>query len=121
MFSLFEASTWTTDEVLAQIKAHGPKDWATAIRYDGNQSSLQLLDADQNEVWAGFGPDLKVLGLDCLGWLLLRSHTTRNPAWAPRTSEVPLYQPVKDSAAVFEVPDLDPDQVAAVYKAKKQP
>lgn len=118
MFTLAETTTWTADDVLLKIQEVLPEGWALKERFSGYRYYADLFDQGGSNVWSGEQSDPRVLFLDCLGWLSLRGHKTKNPAWRARSSEVPLHRPPV-SVATPDPPDLDPEEIAAVYKTSR--
>jgi hypothetical protein len=120
MFSIAEATTWSADDTLAQVHARLPGGWKLTERFIPSLLIVVILDAEGIQQWAGNGVDPKLVYLDCLAWLYLRGRQAPHPAWRPREQEVPLARPNRDVAITFQdVPDLDPEEVAAVYKTSR--
>lgn len=118
MFSIEEVSTWSAEDVLVRIRKSIPNTWSITHSFSNGWHSLLLLGEEGVVQWSGEHVDQKILFLDALGSFQLRSHKLTTPAWKPRDREVALYRPSEDFTAVFtpDPADLDPDEVAAVYK-----
>jgi hypothetical protein len=120
MFSLEETLTWTSDEVHERLRSVLPAGWSLERTTEAGWHRVTLLDPAGIQQWTGEHPDPKFVGLDALGWLRLRNHQVKHPAWKPRETEVPLYRdPVLVSAPVPDPPDLDPSEVEAVYRTTR--
>jgi hypothetical protein len=120
LFALEEAGSWTADDVFERLGLVLPSGWRCEKTAEGEWHRIALLDAEGVQQWSGEHVDLRLLGLDALGWLRLRGHQVRNPAWRPRVEEVPLQRPPMPLISVASDPaDLDPDEVGAVYKTSR--
>lgn len=120
MFSLEETTTWTAEDVLVRIRLSIPTTWKLNWSFDGGWYHASLLDSEGGTQWSGEHPDQKFLFLDILGWLTVRDHKVKHPAWKPREQEVPLYRPpVPSTSGIPDPPDLDPDEVDVVYKTSR--
>ena len=120
MFSLEETLTWTADDVFARIRSVVPAGWAVERSVVDGWHRVVLRGPEGVEQWAGEHADPKIIGLDARGWLRLRHHQVRHPAWKPREAEVPLHRPA--GAVVSAEPDpadLDPSEVEAVYRTSR--
>lgn len=122
MFSLEETLTWTADDVFERLRTRGvlPPGWTVKRTVEGGWHRVVLLDAEGGQQWLGENADPKLVGLDALGWLRVRQHQVKQPVWRPRESEVPLHRPPDPLvSAAPDPPDVDPDEVAAVYKPSR--
>lgn len=120
MFSLEETLTWTAEDAHERLQAVVPAGWSVERSEEAGWHRVALLDAAGVEQWAGEHPDPKFIALDALGWLRLRDHRVKNPAWKPREAEVPLFrEPGVVQSPVPDPPDLDPDEVATVYRTTR--
>jgi len=116
VFSIEEATAWTAEEAVARLKLVLPKNLVYEYSLEEGWHRITLIAEEGEVVWSGEQADLKILALDALGWLRVRDHQTENPIWKPRAREVSLYRPpVSESEP--DPPDLDPEEVEAVYKA----
>jgi len=124
VFTPEEASTWTTKDVLVQIKAYLPSGWGFEYTHDlpSGWYSAYLRDGepDSPKPWSGEHLDPKILFLDALGWLAVRGQKVKHPVWS-RKGEVPLYHPtpIPVVSTAPDPADLDPDEVEAVYKTSR--
>jgi len=115
-----EATTWTAEDVVVRIRKSLPAGWAFSSKCEAGWWQASLVDAEGVGMWAGEHPDPKVLYLDALGWLTVRDQPVQHPVWKPRTGEVPLHRPEPTvMPSVADPADLDPDEVAAVYKTTR--
>lgn len=120
MFSIEETTTWTADDVLSRIRLVLPKGWTFDHSVTEGWYRATLSDVEGVQQWGGEQPDQKILFLDALGWLAVRKHEVKHPAWKPREHEVPFYQPTSPRVSPDPDPaDTDPDEVAAVYKTTR--
>lgn len=120
MFSIEEIMTWTAEEAVARLRVVIPTTWTFEYSVDADGwHQISLLDEKKEVQWVGERVDLKLLALDALGWLRVRGHQTQNPIWKPREREVPLFRP-QIQETTPDPPDLDPDEVSAVYRDKKE-
>ena len=119
MFTLTEAAAWSVDETLLKVMEDMPVGWRFHDRTVGNTFYAWVTDDSGAQVWSGEQQDRKLLLLDCLGWLRIRGHQTSNPMWRARASEVPLHRPSIAPSPVPDPPDLDPDEISAVYKTSR--
>lgn len=120
MFSLEETLTWTVDDVFARIRSVLPAGWVIERSVVEGWHHVVLRAGDGVEQWSAEHADAKIVGLDSLVWLRLRSHQVRHPVWKPREAEVPLHQ--APGAVISSEPDpedLDPSEVAAVYRTSR--
>jgi hypothetical protein len=118
VFSPAEVTTWSVPDVLSRIADALPDGWTLGQDFDGINYQAGVLDAQGVVLWSDEHRDPKLLFLNCLGWLHTRTHKTRHPAWKARDAEVPLYRP-SISSKDPDPPDLDPDEIAAVYKTTR--
>lgn len=116
MFTLSEAASWSEDETLMRVIGALPVGWSCRESAANNTFYASVTDAAGVQVWGGEQHDRKLLFLDCLGWLSIKDHKTKNPMWRVRDTEVPLYRPSIAPSPVPDPPDLDPTEVAAVYR-----
>ncbi len=123
MFTIEETTTWTSEDVLARIRMELPKSWSIRHVCENGWHRAELLDGEGKAQWAGEHADPKILFLDALGWMTFEGRETKHPAWKRRDQEVPLYRPTLDavSSPAPDPPDVDPDEVAAVYAPKPKP
>lgn len=117
MFSLAEATTWSADDVLAKIRTLLNQEWKLSTEINNLVFEVVLENQDGIRQWSASGADSKLLYLDLLGWLWLRGYKPKSQAWIPRDSMV-LRRPER-STSYPDVPDLDPDEIAAVYKKSR--
>lgn len=117
MISLSEMTTWSAEDALARLKIEVPSDWTVEVDASDEGVSLVLSNSEGEQMWAGGHIEPKILFLDALGWLSTRSHAF-SPAWQPRTQEVPLHRP-EIQQKMDDPPDLDPEEVEAVYKSTR--
>jgi hypothetical protein len=116
MFSIEEAMAWTAEEAVLQLKQAIPSLWKLKCSTDADGwFQITLLDEKEQVLWSGEHVDLKILALDVLGWFCIRDYQIQNPVWTPRKKEVPLYRPPVSEKAP-DPPDLDPDEIDAVYR-----
>lgn len=118
MFTLAETTTWTAEDTLMKVREALPDGWTIRERFSGSKYYADLFDQDGATMWSGEQEDPRLLFLDCLGWLSVRGYKTKNPVWKARDTEVPLHRPAI-STSIPDPPDLDPDEVAAVYKTSR--
>lgn len=111
-------TTWSADDALAQVRVSLPEGWKLVESSTPGQLSAIVLDADGVQQWTASGVDPKLVYLACLGWLHLRHRSLSHPAWRPRQTEVPLARPNRDTLFP-DVPDLDPEEIASVYKTPR--
>jgi len=118
MFTLAELALWDADETFQQLTAALPLGWKISAWEDSGYLVAELHDDKGESCWCKASPDAKLLFLDGLGWLMTRNHKTTNPVWRPRARERELRvpNPISD---VPDPPDLDPVEVAAVYRARR--
>jgi hypothetical protein len=120
MFTIEEAATWTPEETLDRLKQVIPTSWVLKHSVDDDGwHEASLLDEKGIVQWSGEHVDQKILFLDALGWFRTRGRKIENPIWQPREREVSLYRPAV-SQETPDPPDLDPDEVAAVYKTSRK-
>lgn len=118
MFTLAEVELWDAEETLRRLTSSLPLGWTVTIGVESGCAVAEILDDKGGRQWVGSSPDLKLLYLDGLGWLMTRSHKTTHPAWRPREREVEFRVP----NPISEDPDpldLDPSEVDAVYRSKR--
>ena len=118
MINIEEASTWTTEEVLEKLQEAIPPSWKFEHALVENWCHAAIMDGEGEILWSGENVDPRVLFLEALGWYLVKDHKPTNPAWRPRDREVPLHRPTT-LETIPDPGDLDPDEVAAVYKDEK--
>lgn len=119
MFSIEEATAWTAEEALNRLEQVIPTSWVLDFSEDEDGwFQASLTDGEGQVQWSGEHADPKLLALDALGWFRLRTHQTQSPVWKPREHEVSLHRPPV-SETTPDPPDLDPDEVEAVYNSKK--
>lgn len=117
MFSLEETTLWTAKEALDRLNQVKPDSWTLNYLEEAGWHKASLIDEQGVVQWSNEHSDPKILFLDALGWLYVRSGEVKYPVWRPRKSEVPLYRPpVLDM--IPDPPDLDPSEVDAVYKGR---
>ena len=119
MFTLTEAAAWSEAETLMKVMESLPVGWRIQEKVAGNSFSASVTDPSGAQVWSGEQQDRKLLFLDCLGWLRVKDHRAKNPMWRARDNEVPLYRPSVSPSPVPDPPDLDPNEVASVYKTSR--
>lgn len=119
MFTLTEASAWSEADTLIKVLEALPVGWSFREKAVDSTFYASVIDASGAQLWSGEQRDRKLLFLDCLGWLRVRDHKTKNPIWKVRESEVPLHRPAIHPSPTPDPPDLDPDEVAAVYKTSR--
>jgi hypothetical protein len=118
LFSLEETTTWTSDDALARLKQTLPASWELKHSVEQGWYRATIQNEEGEQQWAGEHPDPKILFLDALGWLRLRNHQTKNPAWRRRRERgVVLVRPGTQDV-VPDPPDLDPDEVGVVYRSR---
>lgn len=118
MFTLSEVGFWSVEETLQHLKSALPLGWKLMLRVESGYSVAELYGEKGDRCWVSSSPDPKLLYLEGLGWLMVRNHKPSHPAWRPREHEVELRVPNPPSDEP-DPPDLDPSEVAAVYKAKR--
>ena len=118
-FSVVDAALWTAEEAHQQLLGVLPQGWSCVVDYDDLEAVVLIRDESDAPLQVARNADPKLAILDVLGWLSLRQHKTTHAAWAPRSQEVHLHRPNKDTVSV-EVPDLDPSEIAAVYNATRR-
>lgn len=118
MFTLAEVTLWDVEETLRRLTAALPPGWKLTVRVESGYSVAEVCDAEGERRWLGSNPDPKLLYLEGLGWLMVRDHKPTHPAWRPREREVVLRVP-NPLSNESDPPDLDPEEVAAVYRAKR--
>ena len=116
MFTLAEVALWDADEAFRQLVAALPLGWRVAVRAEAGLAIAEVIDAAGECRWTASNPDPRLLYLDGLGWLRVRDHKP-HPAWRPREREIDLRVPNLGSSPA-DPPDLDPEEVAAVYRRK---
>lgn len=118
MFSAAEVAFWGPEEALHELKERLPLGWRLTLRMEDRYSVAELYDDSGSRVWVGSHADPKALYLEGALWLETRDHKTQHPAWKPREQEVTLRSPNPHSREL-DRPDLDPAEVAAVYKNRR--
>lgn len=118
MFTLAELAHCDADEIFQHLTSALPVGWTISVRDDSGYVVGELHDDKGARQWCNASLDPKTLFLDGLGWLVGRDHKTVHPVWRPREREVEFRvpNPISDQP---ERPDLDPDEVDAVYRAKR--
>ncbi len=119
MFTAAEISFWGPDEALHELKAHIPIGWKLTIRDEEGYSVAELYDELGNRAWFSSSPDIKLLYLNGLGWLMTRNHKPGHPAWKPRDHEVTMRVPNPTTSHIPDPADLDPAEVSAVYRKRR--
>ena len=118
MFTAADVVFWGPEEALHEFKQRLPLGWTLTLRVESRCAVAELQDEQGVQVWASSHPDPKLLYLEGLGWLMTRDHKPRHPVWRPRDRDVALRVP--NPASSFSVPpDLDPDEIAAVYRNRR--
>lgn len=118
VFTAAEISLWGPEEAEFAVRQSVPSGWELAVRVEDGLAVSEIRDSQGVVVWFGSNWDLKLLYLDALGWLMIRNHKPLHPAWRPRQRDLPLSVPSYASDEP-EPLDLDPDEVAAVYKVRR--
>ena len=111
-FTLAEAQTWSANDALIYLRQNVPEGWSVLVHGD---VMVEILDSEGSSQWAQSGVDPKMVYLDAIGWLRVRSHTVKAPRWRPRVSDVELHRPARESRYP-DPPDLDPTEIAELYK-----
>lgn len=119
MFTLAETALWSEDETLMRVMDSLPVGWLFHESRVGTTFHASVTDAAGAQAWSGEQNDRKLLFLDCLGWLRVKDHKTKNPMWRGRDVEVALYRPSIAPSPIPDPPDLDPDEIASVYKTSR--
>ena len=119
MFSLEEMSSWDVQDVRAAIISDLPGGWKFIAEVVNGWYFAKFLDDVERVVWEDQSADQRLLFFSAYGWMHLRNHKPRIPAWKLRTSEVNPTETIAGRAAPhIEVPDpedLDPEEVRSVY------
>ncbi len=120
MHSLEEMTAWTAEDAQAAILASLPEGWSFIPKTVSGWAVAQFTDENGKVVWEDHSADVRLLFFNAYGWLHLREHKPRSPAWKLRTKEVDLYRPTQPGQVYPHVPvpdpeDLDPEEVKAVY------
>lgn len=118
MFSAAEIALWSQEDALYHLKESIPLGWRLTLRMEERYVVAELHDEKGQRAWIGSNTDPKLLCLDGLGWLMTRNHKPRHPAWRPRLQDRPLQVPNIPSNEP-DLPDLDPEEVAAVYRNRR--
>jgi len=113
-FTLAEAQTWSDAEALSYLKLNIPEGWSVEV---SGSVSVEIIDSEGVAQWGQTGVDPKMVYLDAIGWLRIRSHITQTPRWKPRATEVELHRPLRESKYP-DPPDLDPTEIADLYRKK---
>jgi hypothetical protein len=113
-FTLAEAQTWSADDALLYLKQNVPDGWAISVY---GAVVVELRDSEGSIQCTHVGVDPKMVFLDTIGWLRVREHTVKAPRWRPRSSDVGLHRPPRESRYP-DPPDLDPTEIAELYKGK---
>lgn len=119
MLSLEEMASWDVQDVRAAIASDLPEGWKFIPEVVNGWYFAKYFDDVGRVVWEDQSADQRLLFFNAYGWLHLRNHKPRIPAWKLRTSEVsPATVAGRASHPQIVVPDpedLDPDEVRSVY------
>lgn len=118
MFTAAEIALWGPEEALHELRESLPLGWKLFLRMEDQYAVAELHDESDSLVWIGSNSDPKILCLDGLGWLMTRNHRPQHPAWKPRDREIALRVP-NQSSRDPDPADLDPVEIAAVYKNRR--
>lgn len=118
-----DAHTWDDERTKAEIAALLPDDWEFLFGWDNEGYwKAAFVDGGGTIVWDDAVPAANILLRNAYAWLALRSSPRRQgPAWV-RRRELTLAQVNADAlrkARVPDPPDVDPQEVEAVYQAKR--
>jgi len=98
MATVEQISLWSVDDALLNIKILLPEGWVINTAYDATSKlhSVEVLNMEdpQSEFgysqWSGESFDLRVLLLDCYGWLVLRdAPNSSSPMWSRARDPLP--------------------------------
>jgi hypothetical protein len=119
MIALAEMTTWSAQDVQGAILSDLPSGWQFSAKIVNGWHVAKFVDDADLVVWEEQSADQRLLFFTAYGWLHLRGHKPKIPAWKLRTGEVnPSQTIVGRASSHVEVPDpedLDPAEVAAVY------
>jgi hypothetical protein len=123
MPTLDEMSTWTVDEINAQILKLVPASLKFELETHPDHWRASY-KTENGVVWSEDHYALRILLLSAYMWLHQRLHPVRvHPAWRPSPSRplVPVH-PSGGSPPVPDPSDLDPAHIASVYaeRARKR-
>ena len=121
-----DTSTWDANRLQQEIAIRLPagSEFKVAPTEDQKQWVASVIDDQQVEIWSGVAITTQLALLNLLGWLETRnSKLSDSSPWVRRRGDL---NPQRVHELVYsktyvteEVPDLDPAEVEAVYKAHK--
>jgi hypothetical protein len=133
MLSLEEMTTWTVEDIQAQIDAYKAKDLFFRFDFDRElmfwHARFERFDEAQRKrviVWEDHGADERITLFNAFGWVWARSQTPlpKDSPWRPRPDVTLHHVNQKVAARGHSVPDpedLDPEEIKAVYEKANEP
>lgn len=118
MHSPQEMARWSNEEVLAEVKRLLPEGHIITCGFDKESEFwfATVRDATNKVVWEDFRADLKFALLNAYGWRVLSQRTPQEHSPWVRRRDLTNATVARKAAGIEDPADLDPDEVASVYK-----
>ena len=117
-------TTWTSDDIRAQIRASLPDGWTLSESRQEGWFHAAINDLENTPQWEDAQADVRILLFNGYGWLTMRQQKTKHPAWRPHPKQLRLPGNVQGSfgrpTIIPDPEDLDPKEIEAVYSKRRE-
>ena len=115
-----ELRRWTKEVIYAQIEQSLPEGWTFDLAASEHCFRARVKDSQGLVIWENTSFDIRLLLLDTYGWLWLRDKKPSSEVWTRRRevrpAEIPVGPVTLSGITLPDPEDLDPKEIAAVYK-----